>query len=306
MVVPKRAASSALSYIAMLAACSTGRPVAVPAIDNQTGALLSASDTACSTTSPDLDNDGLSDSCELSLAQAFAPQLVVAGSGCNFDTSVSPSRLGGEYYFGVQRSGDNVRIAYLPAYYRDCGWRGAKCWLPFVDCAPHAGDSELIIIDVGRDDRTQRWRTNAIFLSAHCFGRSDGDCRWYRASELSEFDWVAGAPVVWVAEGRQANYANASACDRGHSFIDTCDQNFVRYRFPIQSQSQNIGSRTHPAGANDGCVGPDHIGWKSIMTVAGSIECLWSRARPFRGWQSSAMRGAATPYGRYLDEIASF
>jgi hypothetical protein len=100
--------------------------------------------------------------------------------------------------------------------------------------------------------------------------------------------------------------ASASRCDRGHSSIDTCDRNRMRYRFPILSRLQNIGSRAHPAGAADGCVGPDHIGWHSNRANPGEIECLWSRASPFRGWQAPAVKGAATSYGRYLDEIAAF
>jgi hypothetical protein len=35
-------------------------------------------------------------------------------------------------------------ISFPPAYYRDCGWKGIKWWLQFVDCTPHAGDSEFI------------------------------------------------------------------------------------------------------------------------------------------------------------------
>src|SRR5690606_3383380 len=145
--------------------------------------------------------------------------------------------------------------AYLPAYYRDCGWAGAKCLLPFVNCAPHAGDSEFVVVDAVR--RGDRWVTAAVFLSAHCFGGSGADCRWYRGLEVERFAWAdgvaLGAPIVWVAEGRQANYPGRAACDRGHHRIDTCDANRLAYRYPIASTAQNIGSRARPVGGRGGC-----------------------------------------------------
>ena len=125
----------------------------------------------CFAATEDGDRDGLDDRCELSLARAFAPALMVAPGGCDWDDGVSPARLGGGYYFGVQPVSDtgDIRIAYLPAYYRDCGWGGLKCWLPYVDCSPHAGDSEAIFVDVASTS-DGRWQTRALFLSAHCWG----------------------------------------------------------------------------------------------------------------------------------------
>lgn len=67
----------------------------------------------------DRDADGLSDACELGLARAFAPVLMVRAAGCNWDTSVRPARPGGGYLHAVQRAGATVRVAYLPAYFRD-------------------------------------------------------------------------------------------------------------------------------------------------------------------------------------------
>lgn len=258
-----------------------------------------ALDSVCIAGLEDTDADGLGDACELAVARAFAPQLEVSARGCNWDTSVVPARLGGEYLFAVQpgSNGDTIRIAYLPAYYRDCGWSGIKCWLPFVDCAPHIGDSEALFIDVRRNGG--HWHVIGVFLSAHCFGRSDGDCRWYRDEELGAFRWVRGAPVVWVAEGRQANYPSRAACDRGHSRIDTCDRNRWRYRFPVDSQRRNVGSPQRPMG----CVTAAELGSRSRMPVASARECIRDDAR-FRGWQA---RGAgATGYGRYLREVAGW
>src|SRR5213083_138342 len=70
----------------------------------------------------DPDGDTMDNACEDALAAAFAPGLKVAVD-CNYDPGVG--RQGGEYYYGVQpyHDGSNtiVRIAYLPAYYWDCG-----------------------------------------------------------------------------------------------------------------------------------------------------------------------------------------
>ena len=199
--------------------------------------------------------------------------------------------------------------AYLPAYARDCGWDGAKCWLPFVDCASHDGDSETIVVEVRRG-AAGRWVTEAVFLSAHCFGRLGEDCRWYAAADLAVFDWAdgmrRGAPLVWVAEGRHANYPGRAACDRGHMHVDTCDRNRLGYRFPIVSMAQNIGSRTRPVGGAGGCVGAAAAGWRSTRVDPDAVECFWYPAAPFHGWQRTPAGAGATAYARYLDEVAEF
>lgn len=62
---------------------------------------------SCETALPDQDGDSLSDVCELMLAQYFAPLLMIAPGGCNWDDSVEPARLGGGYLFAVQSAGAN-------------------------------------------------------------------------------------------------------------------------------------------------------------------------------------------------------
>lgn len=295
----------------LFAGCSQpkARAVEPPPGDGPTGLVLSWSEETCVLAGDDEDGDGLDDGCELALARAFAPELVVASGGCDWDDGVSPARPAGGYYFAVQRSRSGpIRIAYLPAYYRDCGWGGAKCFLPLVDCSRHAGDSEALVLELGYQPTTGRWTTERLFLSAHCFGSADGDCRWYEDGELASFGWVdrtpEGAPVVWVAEGRHANYPSRAACERGHFFVDTCERNDVRVRFPVISARQNIGSRAHPAGRAGGCVG---AGWSEAASrpaALGGEECFWSADAPFGGWASSG--GGSTPYFRYLVHVAGF
>ncbi len=78
--------------------------------------------------SGDSDTDGLADHCEFPIARSFAPMLHFANGG---------QCPGGEPYWAARRTSTNrVRIAYIMAYYKDCGY------------APHAGDSEMIMVDV--------------------------------------------------------------------------------------------------------------------------------------------------------------
>jgi hypothetical protein len=128
-------------------------------------------------------------------------------------------------------------------------------------------------------------------------------------ADLRGLEWDGqqerGAPVVYVSEGRQANYASRVKCGRGHFLLDTCGKNSTRYRFPIVRAAQNIGSRSSPLGSREGCVDARHAGWSSTMPKAGAIECLWSARSQFHGWQDSTGPGA-TPYGRYLVEVVIF
>jgi hypothetical protein len=281
----------------LMALCLLLAPRAMPA-------QTAPASLACAAATADQDHDGLSDACELAFAQDFAPLLVVRSGGCNWDDSASPARPGGGYLFAAQPVDSNtIRIAFLPAYYRDCGWHGSKCWLPGVDCAPHVGDSEFIVVEVRR--HATQWVTNAVFLSAHCFGKHGQACRWYGGDELARFDWIGGAgtaPVIWVAEGRQANYPSKQACDAGIHHIDTCDHNSVRIRYPVVSNAQNIGSLSFPAH-DAGCIKARAV-WPSVHETIGTAECFWAANALFAGWQAD--RAGVTPYYKYLAEIAGF
>jgi hypothetical protein len=109
------------------------------------------------------------------------------------------------------------------------------------------------------------------------------------------------APVIWVAEGRQANYPTRQACDRGIHAIDTCDRNSLPLRYPIISNLQNVGSMSMPAHQH-GCVSGGAI-WNSRRENTEVTECFWDRATPFAGWQNGS---GVTPYHKYLVEVAGF
>ena len=260
----------------------------------------------CAGAGPDSDGDGLSDACELHLARGFAPILVTSSTTCNVEANAAGRRLGGGYLFLVRPTPAGALIAYLPAYFQDCGWSGPKCLLPGLSCAPHEGDSELIAVDLRREG--SRWRLDGVFLSAHCFGRSSPGCRWYRGPDLGLFDWSreggSAGPVVWVADGRNANYPSRGACDRGHRFVDTCAGSRLRYTFPVYAD-RNIGSRARPieaGGARPGCVPSERIDPGNASTAPGALECFWDEDARFRGWQGAGH--GVTPYARYLREVA--
>ena len=246
---------------------------------------------------PDQDNDGISDNCEFELAKRFAPLLTFSRGTCNLNLPV-PLPAGG-YLFGVQRVDSRIRIAYLPAYVDDCGWEGPKCRIPTVDCRPHAGDSEFIVVELQPGD-SNTLKVSGVFLSAHCFGRAGKYCRWYRDDELEAFEWQGSAPVIWVAKGRNANYPSKRACDRGHHFLDTCDEAMFRVQFPVHSD-RNIGSTQRPA-FKKGCITAREV--DLTMVEPDAVECVWDRTARFRGWQSDA--AGVTGYFRYLTEIAGY
>jgi hypothetical protein len=248
----------------------------------------------------DSDADGLSDTCEFALATAFAPVLLVRAGGCNWDVESTPQRLGGGYLHAVERVESKIRIAYLPAYFLDCGWRDLRCLLPFVSCAPHAGDSEFIVVEVEDEQGASTWTVTGVFLSAHCFGSGASSCRWYRDADLQRFQWHEGGPIVWVAEGRHANYPSWQACNAGHRTMDTCARHDARYRFPVRSEA-NLGSRSLPR-LSSGCIAGHELDRRGVDPERS--ECFWRPDAFFRGWQASG--AGVTPYERYLREIAEF
>jgi hypothetical protein len=289
-----------LTLVAAGTSCVAGRPHAPARL---VGVAAGWTIDSCTAAAVDRDGDGLDDVCELELARAFAPMLVVDRHDCSWDGT----KLAGGYFYAVQRGSDAtaIRIAYLPAYFRDCGWDGLVCTTRGPGCSAHAGDSELIALEVRRDEVADRWRADAVFMSAHCFGRSGGRCRWYFGDELRYFAWAGnalGAPRVWVAKGKHANYPSVRECDSGHWYYDSCDHNDVAYRFPIVTSAQNIGSRLRPfpnRGLLRGCVAAEELPVPDDRANGGTSECFWDAAARFRGWQRDSHQGA-TSYARVL------
>lgn len=290
--------SAALAAV-LLTACGSAR--LTPSLPIEGGwAPLPA---MCAAEGTDSDGDGLTDECELNLATAFAPVLMQSSTRCTPPPARPRSGIPGGYLHAVQRVGGAIRLVYMPAYYRDCGWSGAKCIL--ADCAPHAGDSEIIAIDLL--PRAGSLAVGRIFLSAHCFGRIRSDCRWYEGEELAAFAWTESepaAPVVWVADGRHANYPSRAACERGHLRFDTCEGTALAFRFPVVP-ARNVGSRERPIRELErraGCVSGAWIEPGELLLVGPEeVECFWDPEWRFRGWQGAGE--GVTAYGRYLEVL---
>lgn len=284
-----------------LAFCTPPAPVA-PSPEHA-GIVIAGG--TCREVSPDFDLDDLADTCEYALATAFAPVLMIHHTRCTPPPARESGRIPGGYFHAAQPVHDVVRLVYLPAYYRDCGW--SSPWCVVMSCEGHAGDSELIAVDIQRLT-SGAWATMSVFLSAHCFGTSSRDCRWYEGPALDQFEWSnnieRGAPIVWVSDARNANYPSLAACERGHGGMDACDRNAEAYRFPV-SAARNIGSRgvpMHLPGQAPGCVAGAFVEPADRLIVSPTaVECFWSRSAPFGGWQGGST--GVTAYGRYLEYI---
>lgn len=232
---------------------------------------------------PDIDHDFLSDTCEFQLATGFAPVMMM--------DQFEPCG-GGEPYWMARRVdnllpynwGDIVKIAYLAAYYDDCG--------P-VD--GHAGDSEFIQLTVQYNATTQHWYIVDSYLSAHTCSGTFTECNFdvlgVSATTGTRFEWqgkVGGPPRVYQSWAKHANYRTVTECAAGGGFgSDTCPYPIPVGRFRVW-ESHNIGSWHHPiidcAASSD----PARSG----------TECFWSGTK-FKGWHKIAP--GASPYSTPLN-----
>lgn len=73
----------------------------------------------------------------------------------------------------------------------------------------------------------------------------------------------------------------------------------------MHSPEQDLGSRARPI-AGDGCLKAEALAGGGRGVMPGSVECFWTAGRAFGGWQEEATEPGATPYARYLVEVAGF
>jgi hypothetical protein len=244
----------------------------------------------------DADLDWLADHCELELARAFAPGL-----------QLSDNCGDGEPHWAAKyfNSRGIVRLAFMPAYYLDCGYAG------------HIGDAELIVVEVTFNYSTQHWEFRRMWLSAHhdaaFYGLQWGQDRsqWVERSGTrfgggNQFftpPRYLGHPIVAVATGKHANYSSPSKCENAVQnivgiYADSC-YNGPSFRFPIVP-SRNVGSRF-----------VDHVGCtvstrrSEGLYVGCEAFYQWKR---FFGWQviPYALQGntyyaGSTPYSELLN-----
>jgi hypothetical protein len=264
---------------------------------------------SCLAPAADVDHDGLDDTCETRLVAAFAPGMIVDPYECGWDPGLN--RVGGEYYYMVKRPPgqlDRIRIAYLPAYYRDCGSGG------------HTGDSEFIGVDVKWEVNNvggYSWQFQGAYLSAHCGAEfmlwgahtgyeTDPDCqyldRWWWENALgggAYVDMFRGAPRVWVSSGKHANYHSRGHCESGLAGtfgVDHCYTYQQLRRFPVVYRWQNVDFPESGAFGHVyprwGSAIPDPNAWETFTeTLCDQVACY-----KFNGWVRPSAGGGSTPY----------
>lgn len=226
----------------------------------------------------DHDQDYLADHCETELAKGFAPTL-------KFDPGDNECSRGEPWYGAKYFLNGRVRLAYLPAYYEDCGWTELG---PYT--SSHHGDNEYIMVEVEYDAVKQRWVMRHMFLSAH-WGHSAGDqSEWVRAADSQWGFKPLGYPVVWVSKWKHGNFKSKFTCE---TLQDDCSSFSTLLRFPILP-NRNVGSRT----INPSCVQSEIRSPESTRA-----ECFFI-AREFRGWYSGSEGGSAGKYSDYLMDVA--
>lgn len=230
---------------------------------------LEFTDDMCIGGGNDNDFDGVTDLCELRLAEAFAPRMIVTnGLGEN---------VNGEWYWAVRStSSSSVLILYLPAYYEDLG----KATFP-VHADSHHGDSEAIALEATYNAATGHWLLVEANYSQHG-GYQTFDSPGNGFPYLLNYSERDGSfPDVWVSKYKHANYANAYDCNTGGAFgFDVCvsPQNTVATRFPIY-ENHNLGSNSYRF---KNCV-QSEFDYSRLGT-----ECFWlnvpSSFYTFDGW----------------------
>jgi hypothetical protein len=247
----------------------------------------------------DTDKDWLADECELELARAFAPLMHFSmDEPCPDGEPAWAAK-----YFDASRF---VRIVYLPAYYDDCG-------LPqFGKGGGHAGDSELIMVEVRFNASTARWEFNQMWLSAH-YGTGISDrSAWVRPDEARFSQRPLGHPSVWAAYRKHANYKSAETCNKPwQDWVERCDVGGAyALRFPVQAW-RNIGSRHYYLAncvassgrfAGNGileCFWTARVWWRFVSTLYG---LAYLPKDIFGGWHpnNDVFGGGAAPYKNLL------
>jgi hypothetical protein len=253
----------------------------------------------------DGDRDALSDHCEDFLAQRFRPTLIVSTHDCN---------LGMEPYWAAKvfPSRKTVRIAYLFAYYGDCGASpslactvgslGSTLWNVVLGmtlgatihdpCDGHQGDSEFVTVDLQYNATTQHWYVASAFFSAHW---SEGIFDKSRRASYSQLEYpekFRGYFRVYVAEGKHANYPKRAVCEDDGGKADFCAGNTGALRIRHANQF-NVGSRRYNFINPGTCVRGGAL--YAYYPQSYGTECFWEPNRKFRGWSKYSLATDSNP-----------
>ncbi len=231
----------------------------------------------------DSDGDGLTDDCEKKVAQAFAPWMRV-----HPDDDVTRD----EYYVVMPSTGNRILVFYAFGYHRDHGRASFYA---------HNGDSEFVIVEVAaQSDPT--WYMTEVFLSAHLGEKWGADHSGrFGATELAS---SRGAPIVWVAKNKHANYTSKAACDGGGAgwgIVEHCGKSYLT-RFEVFDDG-NLGQSGNDNPGTGYRMLNNCVESRSRPNTTTGIECYWVSGRRFYGWQS---RREDKGSGAYYEKLAQF
>jgi hypothetical protein len=235
----------------------------------------------------DADQDGLSDFCENNLAEAFAPELVLA-SALNDPATREPR-------WAARPLGNNqVMIVYLLAYHMDYGSVHLGCPIA-PGCQGHPGDSEAIGLVVEYQPSTEHWLLVGAKYSNHTSYKYFETPGSY-PKQLQYPGQKGGRPRAYVATGKHANYSSAASCYEGNPPYYTDHCSIDRFEIVVTGASRNVGS--HAVQFQD-CVTSTH----PVYAPLGHPECFWS-GTTFHGWTGAV--GFPDPTSGYQQRMVSF
>lgn len=215
--------------------------------------------------------------------------------------------MGRESYWAANRVPNTnlVRVIYLLGYYFDLGVQEGytSCKLSSIaelasDCDGHHGDSEHVVSTLAYNSTTKHWVAQRLGLSHHNgYITATPGPKGYP----SGFAWsrLGASPIIWVANGKHANYPSQQACNDGNGggylvdlvfSYDTCNGN-DSFFYLDNWANRNIGSsQVHLINCvlsqNQFYQDPPH-----------PEECFWTADR-FTGWQldqTTSAQGYRTP-----------
>lgn len=203
----------------------------------------------------DADHDGLDDDCEFALAAHFQPELVFGVE------ETAPERIP---FWAARPDGlRGVRIFYALSYLKD----GGDPTLGGI--SGHDGDSEFIVLRI-HHAQGNIWVLDEGYLSAHYDTFCDAG-GWQPYTAFAYPGSLRGKPLVYVAEGKHANYVNLSDCDAGDCFQDHCSD-FARASLGI-SAARDLGLR----GPTQELIDEYAIAGNSEYFWTDVIFCGWTR-----------------------------
>jgi hypothetical protein len=255
----------------------------------------------------------MDDTCEQYLAQQFRPAMSSSSYDCG---------TGGEPYWAAKyfpNQGNVVRIIYMPAYYVDCGsplggyactvgtiWEVAKtvfveaitlATVPFQiedPCRGHNGDAEFVLLDVTYSEGTQHWALTHAFLSAHFQDPTDRSAS-VGPDALAFPNVYQGYPLIWVSEGKHANYISRDVCISA-VYGESCEGNPIHGARLGFNGTHNIGSIQANMISTHSCVAGGQ--YHDLYPDSYGVECFWQDGADarFSGWAPVHQAGDAEGY----------